>query len=64
MKMKRLLTSKNVLLIWSGFVLFFFAAQIGVFKVTSRVGDKSVTFIPEKNTALKTLLEAHSFPEG
>ena len=57
MKMKRLFSSKTVLLIWFGFALFFFTAQIGIFKITSRVGDQSVIFSSGENLALNTQVQ-------
>lgn len=62
-KMKRVFSRGTVLFLWLGFALFFFVAQISIFRVTSHV-EKTST-IPslgsgsgEENTDKKTLLEA------
>ena len=63
-KMKRMFSRATLLFLWLGFALFFFVAQISVFRVTSNV-EKTST-IPSLGsgsggeiTDKKTLLEVH-----
>ena len=63
-KMKRVFSRGTVLFLWLGFALYFFVAQISIFRVTShvektstvpRLGSGSGGEINDK----KTLLEVH-----
>ncbi|KAL9958747.1 hypothetical protein ACROYT_G035803 [Oculina patagonica] len=58
--MKRLFSKGTVLLIWSGFALFFFTAQISIFQVTSHVEKNGASFSNGGKTTAKTILKAHA----
>lgn len=64
MKMKRLFSKGTVLLIWSGFALFFFTAQISIFQVTSHVERNGASFSNGGKTTAKSILEAHAIIDG
>ena len=65
--MKRLLSKGGVLLLFAGFTLFFFTAQISIFQVTFHVvhiGDSAVTFSPDEQTTTWLFREKRAFWSG
>lgn len=63
MKMRRLFSKGTILLIWSGFALFFFTAQISIFQVTFHV-DKNGASLGNGEATVVSVLEAHAVVEG
>ena len=62
--MRRLFSKETVVLIFAGFTLFFFTAQISIFQVTFHVGDSGVTFIHREQTVAKLIHGTRAFVVG
>ena len=62
--MRRLFSKRTVLLIWSGFALFFFTAQISIFQVTSHVEKDGASSSSGVELTAKSFLEARAIVDG
>lgn len=64
MKMRRLFSKGTILLIWSGFALFFFTAQISIFQVTFHVDKNGASLGNGEKATVVSVLEAPAVVEG
>lgn len=62
--MRRLFSKGTVLLIWSGFALFFFTAQISIFQVTFHVEKDGARSSNGVESTAKPFLEARAIVDG